>query len=327
MTSLEKSFDVGIFPMGPNLREWFGLSGNQYRGADNSSPSADQVANFSHLFVRSLEDNAPKNPSHLVDILEELVGMNFPLLAIKFVDSYQQLFPHGDFRAQLHYGNASMLVGDLARAESAFVAAQKIVPEEPAPYINLTQIYCHDQLYTKAREWCLAGLDVDQENTRLWELAAWLEQSGDGENLSRETVANNIARLASEKNSWAGTSLACDLKNPDDALTKANALEVYWNNGVRDLPFLIEYTAVLGMAGRFDKIPTIVWQSKSGEKTPWQLLVHLAQANLGLGRPEDAREALETASKNNELTHEARSIIDGLMTEIASENENLGTLH
>jgi hypothetical protein len=35
----------------------------------------------------------------------------------------------------------------------------------------------------------------------------------------------------------------------------------------------------------------------------------------------------ETASKNNELTHEARSIIDGLMTEITSETENLGTLH
>jgi tetratricopeptide (TPR) repeat protein len=327
VTTLEKNFDVGVFPMGPNLRSWFGLNASQYKGTENSAPSADQVANFSQVFVQSMEDNTPKNPAHLVDILEELVGMNFPLLAIKFVDSYQHLFPHRDFRAQLHYGNASMLVGDLARAEAAFVAAQKIVPEEPAPYINLTQIYSHDDFHDKAREWCLAGLDVDPDNTRLWELAAWLEQIRSGEHASRETVAMNIAKLALDKNSWAGTSLACDLKNPEDVTSKAEALEVFWNNGVRDLAFLIEYTAVLGVAGRFDKIPTVVWQSKNGDQTPWQLLVHLAQAQLGLGRHEDALDALEMASKSSELTPEARSILNSLKAEIASENGNLRTLN
>lgn len=327
MTAQDGSFEIRMFPMGPNLREWFGVGTGEYRGAENSAPGAEQLANFSDQFLQSLEDKAPKNSSHLVDILEELVGMNFPLLAIKFVDSYHHLFPQDDFRAQLHYGNASMLVGDLARAETAFIAAQEIVPEEPAPYINLTQIYCHDDLRAKAKEWCMAGLNMDPENTRLWELAAWLEQNSEEKNDPQDAVATKIAKLAAEKNSWAGTSLACDLKNPEDVVAKAEALETFWNSGLRDLPFLIEYTAVLGMAGRFDKIPPVIWQSDHGGKTPWQLLIHLAQAQLGLGRLDDARQALESAAKSNDLSHEARAIIESLTQEILNETAQTSNLN
>lgn len=327
MTAQGGSFEIKMFPMGPNLRDWFGVGAGEYKGAENSAPGAEQLANFSDQFLQSLEDKTPKNAPHLVDILEELVGMNFPLLAIKFVDSYHHLFPRNDFRAQLHYGNASMLVGDLARAETAFIAAQEIVPEEPAPYINLTQIYCHDDLITKAREWCMAGLNMDPENTRLWELAAWLEQSSVEKDAPQGAVATKIAKLAAEKNSWAGTSLACDLKNPEDVVAKADALEMFWNSGLRDLPFLIEYTAVLGMAGRFDKIPPIIWQSDQGGKTHWQLLIHLAQAQLGLGRFDDARQALESAAKSNDLSPEARAIIESLTQEIQAETAQTSNLN
>jgi tetratricopeptide (TPR) repeat protein len=328
MTSSLSNYDVGSFPMGPNLRNWFALTETSYRGMNNTTPSATDIASFTDIFMQSLEDKSPRNSDHFVDIIEELVGMNFPLLVIKFVDSYQSFFPHQDFRAQLHYGNAAMMVGDLARAESAFVVAQRLVPEEPAPYVNLTQIYCHDALFDKARQWCLAGLDVDSENTRLWELAAWLEQNESEQQAPREIVAQNIAQLAKQKNSWAGTSLACDLNNPDDVVTKADALAVFWNGGVKDLAFLIEYTAVLGMAGRYDKIPPIVWQSKRGdEKAPWQLLLHLAQAHLGLGRPADALDALNSANKSEDLPPDTRAMIESLMSEVTSELTESATRH
>ena len=317
MSNANKLFLFAHFPMGPHLRQWFGLSATQYKGAETESVSAELISAFSDKFLATLEDTTPKNQNHLVDILEELVGMNLPLLAIKFVESYPTLFPHDDFRAQLHYGNASMLIGDLARAETAFIAAQKLVPEEPAPYVNLTQIYCHDDLLEKAKEWCLAGLNIDSENARLWELAAWLEQRRNSETTQKDTVAKNIAILAREKNSWTGTSLACDLQDSEDPAAKADALTLFWDTGVRDPEFLIEYTAVLGVAGRYDKIPPIVWQAKASGKTPWQLLIHLAQAHLGLGHPDDALEALNNANQYKDLSQEARSMIDALKAELS----------
>ncbi len=315
MNSKANNFSISKFPMGPHLRQWFSISQADYRGFENTTPTAEDLASFSENFLDSLEDRSPQNENHFVDILEELVGMNVPLLAVKFVDSYPSLFPHDDFRAQLHYGNAAMLVGDLARAESAFVTAQKLVPEEPAPYVNLVQIYAHDNLLDKARQWCLAGLDADCENARLWEFAAWLEQNENPTN-TNQYVGKKILDLAKQKNSWTGTSLAFDLTNPEDAIGKAQALEAFWNSGARDTKFLIEYTAVLGVAGHYDKIPAIVWHTQKEEKPSWQLLLHLAQANLGLGRDDDALEALEKAIKCEDLPDDARSVIATLKAEI-----------
>lgn len=322
MNPKSNNFSISSFPMGPNLRQWFGISQSDYRGFDNTLPTAEELACFSEIFLVSLEERTPQNENHFVDILEELVGMNVPLLAVKFVDSYPSVFPHDDFRAQLHYGNAAMLVGDLARAESAFVTAQRLIPEEPAPYVNLVQIYAHDNLLAKAREWCLAGLDADCENSRLWEFAAWLEQNENPTNTNQK-VGKKILDLAKQKNSWTGTSLAFDLMNPEDAIGKAHALEAFWNSGIRDTKFLIEYTAVLGVAGHYDKIPSIVWHTQKGEKPSWQLLMHLAQANLGLGRDDDALEALDNASKCNDLPDDARSVIASLRSEIPVPSQPL----
>jgi hypothetical protein len=106
------------------------------------------------------------------------------------------------------------------------------------------------------------------------------------------------------------------LMHPDDAVSKADALEGFWNSGVRDTKFLIEYTAVLGVSGRYDKIPAIVWHTQKGENPSWQLLLHLAQANLGLGRDDDALDALDKASKCEDLPDEARTVIASLRADI-----------
>ena len=308
------------FPMGPHIRKWLSVDEKAYSGFDNTSPSVEDIATFTDSFILKLEDQSPKNQDHLVDLLEELVGMNMPLLAIKLVDAYPDMFPSQDFRANLHLGNASMLVSDLARAEAAFITAQKLVPEEPAPYVNLTQIYCHDGLLDQAQTWCDAGLEAESDNTRLWELMAWIEQQKAGNDSgARPLIIKRIIDLAKNKNSWAGFSLACDLENPEDAPAKVRALETFWNQGCRDEQFLIEYTAALGMAGNYDKIPSIVWQAEKqdrSKKISWQLYLHLVQSFMGLGRDDDAREAMAKLEGQKELPDSALGVIQALKSEL-----------
>jgi tetratricopeptide (TPR) repeat protein len=312
---------VANFPMGPNVRGWLNISPEDYSGAENPSPSADAVANFTDVVLEQLENTSPNNMNHLVDLLEEFVGMNMPLLAIKLADAYPQMFPKNDFRAQLNVGNAAMLISDLARAEEAFVVAQQLVPEEPAPYINLAQIYSHDGLADKAREWCLAGLDTDQNNTRLWELLAYMEQQSCGDSTEG---AKRLAILSRERNSWAGLSLSCDLINPEDVLTKLKALDPFWNEGCRDLEYLIEYTAVLGMAGLYDKIPSIIWtvEKEATNGLPWQLTLHLAQAYLGLGHDQDALLALEKLNNIADLPDVAKEAAKSILSEAQGQSSN-----
>jgi tetratricopeptide (TPR) repeat protein len=309
--------------MGPAVRQWLNIPESDYSGFENTSPTGEHVALFTDAVLESFENGSPRDDSQLVTLLEELVGMNMPLLAIKLVDAYPQLFPQDDFRAQLHLGNASMLVSDLARAEDAFIKAQSIVPAEPAPYINLTQIYCHDGLIDKARNWCLAGLDTDQDNTRLWELLAWIGQTGKSDDeRDRTSVARELALIAKEKNSWAGMSLACDIQDPEDVLTKLATLERFWNEGNRSTDYLVEYTAVLGMAGQYDRIPAIIWAAEREQTNglPWQLTLHLAQAYLGLGRDQDALDSLDKLNKVNDLPDQARGAADAIRAEVKGES-------
>ncbi len=305
---------VANFPMGPNVRGWLNVSPEAYKGNENTSPSAEAVANFTDVVLEQLENSSPQNKGHLVDLLEELVGMNMPLLAIKLADAYPLMFPKNDFRAQLNLGNAAMMISDFARAEDAFVVAQQLVPEEPAPYINLAQIYSHDGFADKAREWCLAGLDTDQDNTRLWELLAYMEQQSCGDPTEG---AKRLATIANERNSWAGLSLSCDLINPEDVLTKLKALEPFWNEGYRGLEYLIEFTAVLGMAGRYDRIPSIIWtvEKEATNGLPWQLTLHLAQAYLGLGRDDDAVLALDKLKNVQDLPNVAKEAAQVILSE------------
>ena len=302
--------------MGPQMRAWLGVSDQEYVGDRTANPSAEHLASFSERVLQRLEDATPRNSDHLVDLIEELVGMNLPLLAVKLADAYPSLFPHDDFRANLHLGNASMLIGDLAKAEIAFITAQKIVPEEPAPYINLTQIYCHEGALDRAKQWCLAGLEAESDNTRLWELLAWIEQTDAG--ASPESAARAIADRAKTLDSWAGTSLASDLLNPEDPLAKLSSLEKFYDDGLRDEDFLIEWTAILGMAGRYDRIPSIVWQAEKVATKPvaWQLLAHLAQSYLGLGRDGDALATLDKLSQFQGLPDAAHQSVQAMQQEI-----------
>ena len=309
------------FPMGPKIRGWLGVTDNQYLGGTNDAPTSAEQAAFTDALLSHFEDAQISSDSMLVDLLEELVGMNQPLLAIKLVDGYPQHYPQDDFRAQLHLGNALMLVGELLRAEDCFRAAQKLIAEEPAPYVNLTQIYAHEGRLEDAKMWCLAGLDIDANNTSLWEHLAWIYQQTD---TNRTQVSNMIQSEAQCRDSWAGASLAADLV-PDDsddarATKKFAVLQRFYNEGLRDGEFLVEFTALLGILGHYDKIPPIIWQAEktSSSDLPWQLYLHAVQAQLGLGRDDVAGELIKKYINIKQLPDSARNALTGLAAEITS---------
>jgi tetratricopeptide (TPR) repeat protein len=290
------------YAMGPHLEKWF---------SNSQIPEAEDHAGFQNSFLDRLSDRACDSTEQLIDVLEELVGMNFPLLAIKWIDSHLHLWPQGDFRAQLHLGNACMLAGELPRAIECFEAAQSLVPAEPAPYTNLTNILLHLNHLDEARTWCNAGLDVEPNNFNLWKLRYEIEEAQGTPDI-RRTIADD----AKKRNSWAGVLLSFEIT--PDSLAKADALTEYVSSYNHDPLFLIEYTSALGQAGRYDLIPPVVWSAENypGDVTSWQLYLNAAQAEMGMGRPESAAAFLEKASKFQDVPPQARQIITEMKTEL-----------
>lgn len=308
------------YPMGPKVRTWLGVSESDYSGATNETPSLEESDLFQSRVLTQMEDVALVKGDELADLIEEFVGMNLPYLAIRLADAYPGQFLHDDFRSQLHLGNACMLVGEFTRAEECFQKAQKLVPEEPAPYVNLVQIYCQDGHLDTALLWAKAGLDAEPNFLRLWELLAWIYQQQDF-----PTAKEKITSDATLRKSWAGTSLAVDLKASEledpDARLKMIALEKFYNEGLRDSDFLVEFTAALGMAGAYDKIPAILWQveNQASSGLPWQLYFHTIQAYLGLSRDDQALELIERVSKMNGIPPQARQQLDALRDEASGK--------
>ena len=302
--------------MGPALRGWIGISDAEYRGHDSDVPTTEHEDALSEWVLDFASDKPLESVSQFTDIVEELVGMHLPVPALKLVGYFPELVDADDFRAQFQIGNAAMIGGDLSLAESTFRRAQELIPEETAPYINLTQIYFHEHRDAEARTWCMAGLDADHNNIKLWELLATLEAA----ELGTDAAAKKIMALSESRSSWAGLSLACEMQSPESPQIKLGYLESLYHQGLRDSNFLIELTAVMGAAGKYDLIGPVVWQAeKLGSGTlPWQLWLHAAQAQLGLGKNDLCKEYLEKVRKMPKLPDSVGPVLDQLSQE-ASE--------
>lgn len=315
---------VENYPMGPRVQNWLGFSdGNsqiQEEVVKFADPSALHQRMFEDHFLASLEDKAVQNEDHLTNLMEELLAMGLPHLLVKLVDANLDKFQISDFRSQLYLGNACMMLNDHSRAEDCFRSAQKIVPEETAPYVNLTQIYIHDELFSAAKDWCLSGLIVDPNHTRLWELYAWMCQNEHGLDKAKDFVHS----LSKELNSWAGTSLSHDLNtsdmgDQDKAQEKLMDLESYYNEGLRDEAFLVEFTAQLGVCGKYERIPGVVWDLRSkskGKAINWQLEVHELQSLMGLRREDQAKETLTRLLNRSDLPKTASTGLMELKAEL-----------
>ena len=272
------------YPMGPTVRAYLGLPQNE---ETSSRPISEQEqAAFSDHLYEVIRMRAPEDREQEVTLLEELVSMGLPQLAIALAETYGLLERHQDFRSNLAFGAALMLNGKAQEAEPFFLRATEIRPDEIAPYVNLTTVYYALRADDDAREWCLAGLKLEPNHARLWELMYSLEHE---RNESQYLPA--LKELAEDLSSYRGLSLVAHLTDSEDHRLRAEYLETLYRQGHRDDYFLIEYTAALGLALDFHKITTIVWErvQLSDKPISWQLLAHGIQAHLASEEIEQAK--------------------------------------
>lgn len=315
MTETHTAATFRRFPMGPKLREYLAL-GETYAGETeplrDKSIEGDLVDFLSDFHLHNMDRLTARD---VTDLLDELVTMDLPEAALDLARRRPEALADNDFRSQLGIGIAAMITGDLELSERALRKAQATLPEEPAPYVNLAQIFQQQGRQDEAEVWCLAGLDAEPNNLRLWDLVAGLYHKRFGEYLGDE-----LRRLADQRNSWAGLSLACELTTTGDRYFKATLLERIYSQGERDPQFLIELTGAYGISEQLDKIPALVWQAERVATTPlpWQLHVHCAQAQLGLGQNAAALEALEKAEKDTLMPAAVRASLGELKSEAAA---------
>lgn len=280
VVSMEQEFEPAKYPMGPNVRRLLGLEDSDYRGHLAPQPLPDLQRLFGGVLDAAIEEAELPSSLALLDLLEELVAMDYPAHALRLADLNPNLLPADDPAGLMAIGNAAMLTGDMARAEICIRDAQALDPEEPAAYVNLLQILYQDARFEEAKEWCDAGLSVSPNHRKLWEYFADLLKRA-----NQESAPDELRNRAEALNSWAGLSLACEMQMPGDARLQAEILGRLYEEGERSLEFLTEYTAALGGAEQYDRIPSIVLQAERFAVTamPWQLIAHSLQAHLARG--------------------------------------------
>ena len=204
---------------------------------------------------------------------------------------------HDDFRALLSVGSSYMMEGVHQKATEYLGRAQELEPGELSPYVNMSAIYYSIEEDDDALVWAKAGLKVEANHQKLWEIIASVFLQKD-----RQTAGEHVEDIARDNNSYAGFSLAAELLNPGDALLKAQLLEEPFEAGIRDDEYLVEYTAALGLAQQFEKIPAILWQLEriEGKKASWKLQAHVAQAFFAMEQEKEAKEIIAQLEKNPE---------------------------
>lgn len=280
----QASAEWSFYPMGPVTREYLGIADKEYRG-HNRRPTPEEDRAFQAFLADELTRRPPFNMEECVGLLEELAGMRMGALALKLGQECRHLPIEEDFRALLALGSASMIEGEWEEAAELLKAAQTKEPAEPAPYNNLAEIFFRTRRNEEAKEWIVKALRLSPNLPRLWEMMAMTLLDED-----KASAGDKLLNLAREVKSFGGLSIAAEVIAPEDPLLKAQWLEERYVDGERSNPFLIEYTAALGVAGQFQKIPPIVREAeKYGKEKPhWQLFAHAAQAHFALAETDAA---------------------------------------
>ena len=322
MKDQESSQDGGqpfaVYPMGPKLRSWLGISQKAYGGHKSPGPTALEQADFSAWVIRFASKHPPESPVHLTGLADELLGMDLPMIALRLIDFNLSLWQRDDFRAVLIEGIASMLASELVRAEECFRRAQALSPSEPAPYANLVQILQHDERWDEAAIWLEEGIKADRNHIPLWELLyRQLEQHQEATSLP-----GLVKDFAHRHDSWAGMSLFAECSPEANSRTKFALLEPFYHKGELGEAFLIEFTAAAGAAGEYKLIPGVIWQAQRlSSRLPWQLKLHGAQAHLALDQKKAFQNAAYSVLEYPELPARVREELDGLLKELESKAE------
>lgn len=313
--------------MGPALRKYLGVAA-EYRGELAGSVNEDVAVVFGQALVDYATSHPVTDGGILVNLLEELVTMDMPGAALRMYEAHRSIFPVRDFRAQFHLGNAAMLAGSLVLAEQAFAEAQKLVPAETAPYVNMAQILIHDDRLDEARKWIEAGLHADANHFGLWDMLAWVSRE-----LEIPDHTKSIERLAREMNSWAGLCLCTELIAPEEPERKLAVLEEFYGDSQSSsdfsADFIVEFTAVLGQCGLYERIAPVIWRFRSAQsaaaadQVAWKLQLHLAQAQIATGQIREAAESIEALGQMSGVPDSVTgTIIPALLDEIKDATTN-----
>lgn len=276
------------YPMGPKLRDW--LKAPEPSSTPEPSPESKEA--FMDAVLSTASDRPIQDVDELCLMMDELLSMDMPLLVLKLADYHRHIWQGQVYRGLRAEGVASMLIGEMSRAESAFRAAHDLDPMEPAPYVNLIQILGQDHRFEEAWQWAHGALKVAPNHFPLWEslYALVFETEGEGQ------VANKIRELSQTANSWVGTSLFFELVPDQAPQVKAAMLAPFYDRGETSNDFLLEYTGALGAAGDFEQIPLVVWKAEhldDSRPLSWQLYLHMLQAYLSMENLEGAKPVAE----------------------------------
>ena len=283
------------YPMGPHLQNYLEISASEYKGENAPPVSKERLQEFSSFLVDYFQDHKPQSAAEFVDLIEEMTSMGLSGAVIQLVDFNPELPIDGDFRACLALGSSLMLESELDEAATFLRQAVGLAPLELAPYLNLTQIYFSMEQDEEAMKWASKGLAIDANNPRLWEIIASIYMYDD-----KATAGERIREKAEATLSYAGMSLAAEIIDPNDRLLKAQLLGDAFNAGSREDEFLIEYTAALGLAEQFEKIPQLLFRLENMEKKTihWKLFAHAAQAFLAMNKQDEAQELIKKAARS-----------------------------
>lgn len=304
------------YPMGPGLRSWIGIGPEAYLGSDVQKPTEVKRAEFSAWLIERAREHESEGLDELTRIVDELLGMDLPLVGLRFIDFNRSLWGDADFRGLLTEGISAMLVSELGRAEDCFRRAQELSPLEPAPYVNLIQILQHDERWDESEIWLNAGFDAEKNHIPLWELYHRQLQAHQDE----AQIPSGLLALARKLDSWAGMSLFAECSPDSNPKTKADLLEGFYHKGERSEEFLTEYTGAIGVAGEYERIPPLVWQAqKLSSSVSWQLLLHGAQAHLALDQKSAFIKSGKGLTHHPELPPEIKSQLRDMMDEVNKE--------
>lgn len=283
------------YPMGPHLKAFIEIDESDYKGENAPSVSKERLLEFSSFLVDYFQDHKPQSAAQFIDLIEEMTSMGLSGAVVQLVDFNPEFSIDGDFRACLALGSSLMLESELDEAAMFLRQAQGLAPMELAPYVNLTSIYFSMEQDEEALNWANKGLLLDANNPRLWEILASIYIYKD-----KATAGERVRAKAEETLSYAGMSLAAEIIDPNDRLLKAQLLGDAFNAGSRDDEFLIEYTAALGLAEQFEKIPQLLWRLENIEKKTihWKLFAHAAQAFLAMNKQDEAQELIQKAARS-----------------------------
>jgi tetratricopeptide (TPR) repeat protein len=186
-----------------------------------------------------------------------------------------------------------------AEAESAFLKAHDLSPEEVAIHVNIAQLFAKQQRKEEAVAWIDAGLQLDANHFQLWEQLYLI-------------APDMVQDLAKKYRSWVGMHLYVSAFHSGRAEILTEVFAELSNYYLKDDDFLIEYSAALGQCNAFDSITNLAWRVEHADHSlHWKFAQHVAQAYFETEKLDQGMKYLKKALRHKEIPPSvARSYAD-----------------